>query len=81
MASSSREVVDAVQQAVDEGRRIAVRSGGHCFENFVDDPSVKALVDLSPCPPSPTTHGGGLSRWSRVPCSVRSTGGCSSAGA
>ncbi|MEU7584547.1 FAD-binding protein [Streptomyces sp. NPDC041068] len=48
VASSAREVVDAVQQAVDEGRRIAVRSGGHCFEDFVDDPSVKALIDLSP---------------------------------
>lgn len=48
VASSPRQVIDAVQQAVDEGRRIAVRSGGHCFENFVDDPSVKALIDLSP---------------------------------
>ncbi|GHG99012.1 FAD-dependent oxidoreductase [Streptomyces rubradiris] len=48
VASSTRDVVDAVQRAVDEGRRIAVRSGGHCFENFVDDPAVKALIDLSP---------------------------------
>ncbi|MEV5240351.1 FAD-binding protein [Streptomyces cinnamoneus] len=47
VASSTEQVVAAVQQAVREGRRIAVRSGGHCFENFVDDPSVRALIDLS----------------------------------
>ncbi|MEU3356045.1 FAD-binding protein [Streptomyces sp. NPDC037389] len=47
VADTTGQVVEAVQQAVREGRRIAVRSGGHCFENFVDDPSVKALIDLS----------------------------------
>ncbi|GGP42863.1 FAD-linked oxidase [Streptomyces abikoensis] len=48
VADTTEQVVEAVQQAVREGRRIAVRSGGHCFESFVDDPSVKALIDLSP---------------------------------
>lgn len=29
------------------GRRPAVRSGGHCFEDFVDHPEVRVLIDLS----------------------------------
>lgn len=45
---STAEVVDAVQRAVREGRRIAVRSGGHCFEDFVDHPDIKAVIDMSP---------------------------------
>lgn len=48
VAATTEQVVQAVQQAVLEGKRIAVRSGGHCFEGFVDDPSVRALIDLSP---------------------------------
>ncbi|MEV5595012.1 FAD-binding protein [Streptomyces sp. NPDC052496] len=48
VVSTTEQVVAAVQQAVRDGKRIAVRSGGHCFENFVDDPSVKALIDTSP---------------------------------
>ncbi|MET9295972.1 FAD-binding protein [Streptomyces sp. NPDC003077] len=47
VAYSADQVVDAVQKAVRTGRRVAVRSGGHCFENFVDDPSVRVLIDLS----------------------------------
>src|SRR5205085_12126059 len=37
-----------VQDAVREGRRLAATSGGHCLENFVSDPAVRVLVDLSP---------------------------------
>ncbi|MBB4890539.1 aclacinomycin oxidase [Streptomyces netropsis] len=48
VVGSTEQAVSAVQQAVREGRRIAVRSGGHCFENFVDDPSVRVVVDVSP---------------------------------
>lgn len=48
VVSTTGQVVDAVRQAVREGRRIAVRSGGHCFENFVDDPAVRVVIDLSP---------------------------------
>jgi len=33
---------------VRSGRQIAVRSGGHCFENFTADPAVRMLLDLSP---------------------------------
>ncbi|MEU7135058.1 FAD-binding protein [Streptomyces sp. NPDC046261] len=48
VVSTTAQVVDAVQRAVREGKRIAVRSGGHCFENFVDDPSVRVVIDVSP---------------------------------
>ncbi|MGI5170647.1 FAD-binding protein [Spirillospora sp. CA-253888] len=34
---------DDVVRAVDD----AVRSGGHCFENFVDAPDVRVVIDLS----------------------------------
>lgn len=47
VVGSTEQVVSAVQQAVQEGKRIAVRSGGHCFEDFVDDPSVRVLIDMS----------------------------------
>jgi FAD binding domain/Berberine and berberine like len=44
---STDQVVAAVQEAVNAGRRIAVRSGGHCLEDLVDDPAVKAVIDVS----------------------------------
>ncbi|RKS79800.1 FAD/FMN-containing dehydrogenase [Actinomadura pelletieri DSM 43383] len=47
VVTSTRDVVRAVDDAVRTRRRIAVRSGGHCFESFVDDPAVRMLVDMS----------------------------------
>ncbi|MFG3442574.1 FAD-binding oxidoreductase [Nonomuraea sp. NPDC047897] len=44
---SADQVVRAVNQAVRAGKRIVVRGGGHCFENFVDDPSAQVVIDLS----------------------------------
>ncbi|QPL96145.1 FAD-binding oxidoreductase [Streptomyces clavuligerus] len=44
---STAQVVRCVQEAVRRGRRIAVRSGGHCFEDFVDHPRVRTLIDMS----------------------------------
>ncbi|WP_030167988.1 FAD-binding oxidoreductase [Streptomyces sp. NRRL S-813] len=44
---STRQVVAAVQEAVDTGRRLAVRSGGHCLEDLVDNPEVRLLIDVS----------------------------------
>ena len=46
--SSTDQVVAAVSDAMRSGRQIAVRSGGHCFENFTAEPSIKLLLDLSP---------------------------------
>ena len=48
LASSTQQVIAAVQDAVNEGRRLVVTSGGHCLEGFVSDPDVRVIVDVSP---------------------------------
>jgi FAD/FMN-containing dehydrogenase len=47
LAGSTADVVSAVADAVREGRRLVVTSGGHCLEGFVSDPEVKVIVDVS----------------------------------
>jgi hypothetical protein len=44
---SAEHVERAVEAAVRAGRRVTVRSGGHCFEGLVDDPAVRVLLDVS----------------------------------
>jgi FAD binding domain-containing protein/berberine-like enzyme len=48
LVGSTEQVVSAVEEAVREGRRLAVTSGGHCLEGFVSDPEVRAIIDVSP---------------------------------
>jgi len=48
LVSSTEQVVAAVQDAVREGRRLVVTSGGHCLEGFVSDPEVRVIIDVSP---------------------------------
>ena len=48
LVSSTEQVISAVQDAVDEDRRLVVTSGGHCLEGFVSDPDVRAIIDVSP---------------------------------
>src|SRR5678816_841041 len=48
LVSSTDQVVSAVQEAVTEGRRLAVTSGGHCLEGFVSHPEVRVIIDVSP---------------------------------
>jgi hypothetical protein len=48
LVSSTDQVVSAVQEAVTEGRRLAVTSGGHCLEGFVSNPEVRVILDVSP---------------------------------
>ena len=48
LAATAEEVVAAVQEAVTEGRRLVVTSGGHCLEGFVSDPDVRVIIDVSP---------------------------------
>ena len=48
VAASTEDVVTAVEAAVRESRRLVVTSGGHCLENFVSDPEVKVILDVSP---------------------------------
>lgn len=47
LVASTKQVVEAVQDAIREGARIGIRSGGYCLEGFVDDPAVRALIDTS----------------------------------
>lgn len=47
LVGSTQEVVEAVQEAVQDKLRIAVRSGGHCLEGFVSDPAVQVVIDTS----------------------------------
>ncbi|WP_329562505.1 FAD-binding oxidoreductase [Kitasatospora sp. NBC_01266] len=44
---STADAVRAVQEAVDAGRQLAIRSGGHCQESLVDSGEVRALLDMS----------------------------------
>src|SRR4051812_10736883 len=45
---TTEQVISAVGDAVAEGRRLVVTSGGHCLEGFVADPGVRVIVDVSP---------------------------------
>jgi FAD binding domain-containing protein/berberine-like enzyme len=47
LVDSTSQVVKIVDQAVSRGKRITVRSGGHCFEDFVFNPSVQVVLDVS----------------------------------
>ena len=47
LVGSTSQVIDAVQDAVRENMRFAVRSGGHCLEGFVADPAVRVVIDTS----------------------------------
>ncbi|MFI9203467.1 FAD-binding oxidoreductase [Streptomyces sp. NPDC053048] len=46
VVSSADQVVQVVQEAVDKGQGIAVRSGGHCYEDFVTRPEVRVVIDM-----------------------------------
>lgn len=47
VATSTADVVEAVQDAVRDKLRLAVRSGGHCLEGFVADTAVQVIIDIS----------------------------------
>ncbi len=47
LVDSTSQVAGIVEQAVANGQRITVRSGGHCFEDFVFNPSVQVVLDVS----------------------------------
>jgi FAD/FMN-containing dehydrogenase len=47
LVGDADDVVRVVEEAVRAGSRIAVRSGGHCFEDFVDHPEVRTVIDMS----------------------------------
>ncbi|WP_117210375.1 FAD-binding oxidoreductase [Allorhizocola rhizosphaerae] len=47
IVGSTDHVIQAVREAVRAGKRIGVRSGGHCLEGLVDDPAVKVVIDFT----------------------------------
>jgi aclacinomycin oxidase len=47
VAGSTAQVVAAVRHAVATGKRVVVRSGGHCWEDFTTAPDAQVLIDLS----------------------------------
>ncbi|WP_418959253.1 FAD-binding oxidoreductase [Streptomyces tritici] len=46
VVTDTAQVVTAVRDAVRDGKRIAVRSGGHGYENTAGDPEVELVLDL-----------------------------------
>ncbi|MFF7145304.1 FAD-binding oxidoreductase [Streptomyces nodosus] len=47
LVRTTEQVVRAVQEAVDGSKRISVRSGGHCYADFVFNPEVRVVIDTS----------------------------------
>ncbi|MFF4753651.1 FAD-binding oxidoreductase [Streptomyces sp. NPDC002514] len=47
MIRSAADARDALSHAVRSGKRISVRSGGHCLENFTYNPEVQIVLDFS----------------------------------
>lgn len=47
LPTSTDQVVDAVRTAVRRGQRIAVRGGGHGYEDWIYNPQVQTVIDLS----------------------------------
>lgn len=47
MITSSADAEQAVREAVRAGKRMSIRSGGHCFSDFVCNPEIEVVLDLS----------------------------------
>ncbi|NVI88943.1 FAD-binding oxidoreductase [Actinomadura sp. BRA 177] len=47
LVGSAEQVRQVVGEVVAAGGRVAVRSGGHCLEDFTASPEIKSLIDLS----------------------------------
>ena len=47
VVDGTEQVVNALDTAVASGKKLAVRSGGHCVEGLVDDPAVECVIELS----------------------------------
>jgi hypothetical protein len=46
LPATTQQVVQVVREAVEAGKRIVVRSGGHCFEDFVFNKEAQIIADL-----------------------------------
>lgn len=47
IVNSTQEVVRVVQHAVTKGKRLSVISSGHCYEDFIFNPEVKIVIDMT----------------------------------
>ncbi|MER7045873.1 FAD-binding oxidoreductase [Streptomyces jumonjinensis] len=47
LITTTEQAVNAVREAVTGRKRLTVRSGGHCYEDFVFNKDVQVVVDLS----------------------------------
>lgn len=47
VVGSTEQVLQTVQDAVHAGKRLAIRSGGHCYEDFVTSLDIRVVIDLS----------------------------------
>ncbi len=47
LVHTPRQALAAVRDALRSGRRLSVRSGGHCYEDFVFHPAAETVVDVS----------------------------------
>ncbi|MFH8990413.1 FAD-binding oxidoreductase [Streptomyces sp. NPDC017940] len=47
LVTTTGQAVRAVQEAVSAGKRLTVRSGGHCYEDFVFNKDVQVVIDMS----------------------------------
>lgn len=47
LCENANDVAAALQRVVDEGRRPTIRSGGHCYEDFVVNNPGGSILDLS----------------------------------
>ncbi|CAM3896210.1 FAD-binding oxidoreductase [Kibdelosporangium persicum] len=46
IVGTTDQVVRVVDEAARAGKRITVRSGGHCYENFVGEPAPGVIIDM-----------------------------------
>ncbi|TFB93982.1 FAD-binding protein [Cryobacterium luteum] len=48
LITTTEDAAAALQDALSQKKRVSVRSGGHCFADFVCNPDVGVILDLSP---------------------------------
>lgn len=48
LITSPADAERAVREAVAAGKRVSVRGGGHCFSDFVCNPEIDVILDVSP---------------------------------
>ncbi|MEV7684135.1 FAD-binding protein [Streptomyces sp. NPDC088341] len=47
MIRSTKDAEDSVRAAYRAGKRVSVRSGGHCLADFTCNPEVEIILDFS----------------------------------